>query len=128
MKFTQSEPNSIKNLFDNIATNYDKLNFLMSFGLQNNIKRTAVKNSLKFIKHKPLRILDLCTGTGEIASIYKKYLPALLDGSKVSNEFENDLKEFCELDLKHLPDQCLLWEFLSGIKNKQFNLFSNKRS
>ena len=49
--------------------------------------------------------------------IYKKYLPALLDGSKVSNEFENDLKEFCELDLKHLPDQCLLWEFLSGIKN-----------
>ena len=49
--------------------------------------------------------------------IYKKYLPSLLDGSKISNEFENDLKSFCQLDISYIPDKCLLWEFVSGIKN-----------
>ena len=50
--------------------------------------------------------------------IYKKYLPSLLDGSKIAEEFENDLKMFGELDLNYLPEKCLLWEFLSGIKKQ----------
>lgn len=48
--------------------------------------------------------------------LYKKYLPKLLDNSPISKEFEDDLKYFCELDLKYLPKDCLLWEFVSGIK------------
>jgi len=58
-----------------IAQNYDKLNFLISFGLQKQIKEEAVKNALKKLKTEPLRILDLCTGTGDIAINFKKYSP-----------------------------------------------------
>lgn len=49
--------------------------------------------------------------------IYKKYLPALLDNSNLSQEFENDLKCFEQLDLAVIPEKCLLWEFVYGIKN-----------
>lgn len=48
--------------------------------------------------------------------VYKKYLPPLLDDSQDSKQLEQDLKYACEMDLSHIPPECLLWEFLSGIK------------
>lgn len=49
--------------------------------------------------------------------IYKKYLPPLLDNSSDSKILEQDLQYACEMDISHIPDDCLLWEFLSGIKS-----------
>lgn len=48
--------------------------------------------------------------------IYKKYLPRLLDNSNIAKEFEDELKFLCEMDISYLPEKCLLWEFLEGVK------------
>lgn len=55
---------NINQMFDNIAKNYDKLNNIISFGMHLNIKKRAINNvALK----SDSKILDICTGTGDIA-------------------------------------------------------------
>lgn len=55
---------NINKMFDNIAKNYDKLNNIISLGLQLKIKEKAINNAVL----KPdSKILDVCTGTGDIA-------------------------------------------------------------
>ncbi len=73
MKFDNKNKWTIKELFNKVANNYDKMNFLMSFGLQYRIKKIAVKNVLKKSGKKSLKILDLCCGTGDISLFFKQF-------------------------------------------------------
>lgn len=62
MKYVKNEI-KIKELFNNLAQNYDRNNNVISFGLHNLIKKDIVKK-IKIKKNST--ILDLCTGTGDI--------------------------------------------------------------
>ena len=75
MNYEQKNPTSIKFLFNKIAKNYDFINIMMSFGLQKIIKEKAVKYTLKKLGFAPENILDLCTGTGDIAVLFEKSSP-----------------------------------------------------
>ena len=59
-------PHKIQKMFDNIAKNYDKLNDIISFGMQKRIKQKCIK--LLNINTKT-KLLDLCTGTGDLISM-----------------------------------------------------------
>lgn len=59
-------PDKIHFLFNEIAEYYDKMNFVISLGTQYFIKKQAVK--LLNIKENS-KVLDLCTGTGDIVKI-----------------------------------------------------------
>lgn len=93
MEFNRENKASIKYLFNTISTKYDKLNFLMSFGLQKSIKKRAVKNAIKNLQYKPLRILDLCCGTGDIAVLLKKTCP---DAEIVAVDFSKEMLEIAK--------------------------------
>lgn len=69
-KIMNKSPDKIKNMFNSIATQYDRLNNLISFGLHKKIKTECVKPLN--IKNNE-KILDLCTGTGDLAGILQKY-------------------------------------------------------
>lgn len=56
----------IKTMFDEIAPKYDFMNDIISFKMHKFIKKIAV-NKLKFPYNA--NVLDLCTGTGDIAKI-----------------------------------------------------------
>ncbi|MBQ3311343.1 ubiquinone/menaquinone biosynthesis methyltransferase [bacterium] len=58
-------PKNIQKMFDNISSIYDITNNIISLGLHKYIKKIAIK-SCGDIKGK---VLDLCTGTGDIASL-----------------------------------------------------------
>lgn len=62
-------PQKIKNMFDNIASYYDKMNDLMSFYMHKKIKASAVK--MLGIKPKSY-VLDLCCGTGDLCGIISR--------------------------------------------------------
>lgn len=62
MKYVKNEI-KIKELFNNLAQNYDRNNNVISFGLHNLIKKDIIKK-IKIKKNST--ILDLCTGTGDI--------------------------------------------------------------
>lgn len=66
------QPEKIKNMFDKISAGYDRMNNIISFGMDKIIKLNCLK-SLD-IKDND-RVLDLCTGTGDIARIIKKIYP-----------------------------------------------------
>lgn len=55
----------ISELFDAIAPQYDHLNHLMSFNLDRSWRRKAVRRIV--LDETPLRILDVATGTGDLA-------------------------------------------------------------
>lgn len=51
--------------------------------------------------------------------LYKKYLPPILNNSLTCNAIKNSLQHFSEIDIEYLPNNSLLMEFLSGIKNSK---------
>lgn len=68
----------IENLFDAIAPSYDKLNHIMSFGIDRLWRRKAVRSIADNME--PMRVLDVATGTGDFAITIAKKLP---EGSEI---------------------------------------------
>ena len=68
-------------MFDNIATNYDFLNHFFSFGIDHLWRRKVVK-ILKPLK--PVSILDIATGTGDLAIREVKLNPEKIVGIDIS--------------------------------------------
>lgn len=64
----EKNPQKIKDMFNKIAQVYDFNNNLMSFGQHVRIKKQAVK----FLNAHNANVLDLCTGTGDIAGFIDK--------------------------------------------------------
>jgi demethylmenaquinone methyltransferase/2-methoxy-6-polyprenyl-1,4-benzoquinol methylase len=61
---TSKEPAKIAGMFDAIARRYDTLNHLLSAGLDKRWRRRAVR-ALRLTGTE--RVLDMCTGTGDLA-------------------------------------------------------------
>ena len=70
MQGLKDKESYVHNLFSRIANSYDSINDIMTFSLHRGWKRNLVRNASKGIKTKNARILDLCTGTGDIADIW----------------------------------------------------------
>ena len=66
-------PNRIAAMFDAIATKYDFLNHLLSAGIDRRWRRCAIR-SLALTGRE--RVLDLCTGTGDLAIAARTAQPA----------------------------------------------------
>jgi demethylmenaquinone methyltransferase/2-methoxy-6-polyprenyl-1,4-benzoquinol methylase len=61
---TSKQPARIAGMFDAIAPRYDALNHLLSAGLDRGWRRRAVA-ALGLTGHE--RVLDICTGTADLA-------------------------------------------------------------
>lgn len=77
---------AITQLFDNIAPSYDRLNHLMSFGIDRSWRRKAVRAIADV--PTPLHVLDVATGTGDFAiAIGRKVHPgSSITGIDISEE------------------------------------------
>lgn len=134
-KFSKS-PLFVKDLFNSISVNYDKLNDIMSFGLHKKIKQDVIRHTRLFtIHHSPLTCLDLCTGTGDLAKILKeKYLEVKIIGVDFSEKMLEIARgkckkhpdiEFLEADCTNLPfnnesfDLCLISFGLRNIEDME---------
>ena len=104
-KIMNKSPQNIQNMFNLIANNYDKLNSIISFGFNNIIKLACIKSLC--IKPNE-KVLDLCTGTGDLIRFIKKYSNNItgVDFSenmlKIARKKFKDT-EFIEADCTQLP-------------------------
>lgn len=73
--YDKQDKNSIKELFNKIALRYDVLNNVISLGTHGFIKKQAISNACKLLNNKPLKILDLCCGSGDISIEFSKKFP-----------------------------------------------------
>ncbi|GEM84500.1 MAG: demethylmenaquinone methyltransferase [Meiothermus sp.] len=69
---TEAKAQAIQKMFSEIAPRYDLLNRILSAGVDRVWRVAAVKAALE---KNPGRILDLATGTGDIALLLKKVAP-----------------------------------------------------
>lgn len=89
---------SVLNMFENIAKSYDLMNNVMTFGTHSVIKSIAI--SRLPISQKST-ILDLCTGTGDIAiHIARRYKCKKVIGV----DFSNNMLELAREKAKNLPN------------------------
>ncbi len=76
----------VENMFDSIASSYDFLNHFLSFGIDYHWRNKA----LKIIKSvKPESILDIATGTGDLAILSSKAKPKKIVGIDISQNMLN---------------------------------------
>ncbi|MFV0507166.1 MAG: bifunctional demethylmenaquinone methyltransferase/2-methoxy-6-polyprenyl-1,4-benzoquinol methylase UbiE [Bacteroidales bacterium] len=61
---TQSKTEQVRQMFNNIAGNYDLLNHFLSFGIDIYWRKQALKKVKPF---DDMRVLDIATGTGDLA-------------------------------------------------------------
>ena len=127
MNNAYKHPEKIKEMFNLVSKDYDKLNNLMTFGIHKRIKRNLIKNI-----PSPVKILDLCTGTGDLAGFLKKEYPQSevigVDFSEKMLEIarkKNPKINFIETDCTNLPfedesfDLCVISFGLRNIENMQ---------
>lgn len=69
---TSSKKEEVRGMFDNIAPRYDLLNHLLSFGIDRLWRRRVVQ---EVRRARPERILDLATGTGDLALVLARRIP-----------------------------------------------------
>jgi len=100
---TESKKDQVKTMFDTIAGNYDRMNKLITFGMD--IKWR--KNVFNFIKNEnPQRILDIATGTGDMLLLYSKTSADQIVGADISDGMLAVAKE--KIEKKKLHDRISL--------------------
>ncbi len=91
----KNDQNAMKSMFNDIAKNYDFLNDVMTFFTQKSIKNSAI-NSLK---PNHCKILDVCTGTGDIAIMLAKKFP---NASITALDFSLEMLKIAKTKSKNL--------------------------
>ena len=72
----------IKKLFDNIASDYDRLNHILSLNIDKGWRKKAVK---RLGIYAPQNVLDIATGTGDFALLTAKLIqPESIIGADIS--------------------------------------------
>lgn len=119
-------PAQIHIMFNTIASQYDKMNNIMSFGLHKFIKYLCIKQ-LPIKPHD--NVIDLCCGTGDLSGIVKKLYPkACIIGIDFSEKMleiaqskYNNI-QYIQADVTHLPypDNCFDIAIMGfGLRNIQ---------
>lgn len=88
----------VTQMFDNISGNYDRLNRVITFGMDIRWR----KNAFNLVKaHQPDRILDIATGTGDMAFLYAQTSAQEIIGLDISTGMLDVAKEKAtKLDLE----------------------------
>lgn len=80
----QSKKEQIAGMFDQIAFRYDFMNRFLSAGIDIYWRKQAIR---QLIKESPRQILDVATGTGDVAIMMAKYLqPEKIIGIDISEK------------------------------------------
>jgi demethylmenaquinone methyltransferase/2-methoxy-6-polyprenyl-1,4-benzoquinol methylase len=75
---------AVESMFDSIAWRYDFLNHFLSFNFDKQWRRRAIKMISK--QYKSPNILDVATGTGDLALAAMKLNPAKISGIDISSK------------------------------------------
>lgn len=78
----EAKAEQVRNMFDGIAPAYDRLNGLFTLGIDNRWRRRLAR---MVARQAPAEVLDLATGTGDMALMLARYIPgAKITGADVS--------------------------------------------
>lgn len=80
----RTKKEQVEEMFDNIASNYDLLNHVLTLGIDTIWRKKAIKT---IVDKSPKHVLDVATGTGDFAiEVYKQLKPEKITGLDLSHE------------------------------------------
>ena len=97
---------TVRSLFNDLSTNYDRLNRIFSLGMDIGWRKQLVA---AVARQKPAKILDLACGSGDVTTMLREALPQAqvvgLDFSRplLTQAKERGLSELTEADALKLP-------------------------
>ncbi|MGC8479170.1 MAG: ubiquinone/menaquinone biosynthesis methyltransferase [Candidatus Micrarchaeia archaeon] len=98
----------INKIFSRISNRYDSMNHILSFGIDKSWRDEAVRISCSFLKdNKNPRILDVATGTGDLAILLSKKIK---NAKITAIDFNSDMVKIGEE--KAIKNQCKNITFL----------------
>ncbi len=114
----------IVKMFDEIASSYDMVNRIVSFGSDKIWREKAIKEVLKYSKENP-KVLDVACGSGDMIDIWKKYTNNIIGLDPSKGMLEVAKKRFPEINFyqgfaQDLPFENESFDCLSisfGIRN-----------
>lgn len=80
----KEKKDAVESMFDSIAWRYDFLNHFLSFGTDRSWRKKAIRTISK--THSPTQILDVATGTADLAIASLKLEPAKVTGIDISEK------------------------------------------
>ncbi len=98
-----SKRQQVEEMFDSIAPKYDFLNRVLSMGIDQGWRKKAI-NSLKEVN--PKQILDVATGTADLAIAALKLNPDHITGIDISNQMLNVGRD--KIKAKNISDKITL--------------------
>ena len=108
----QGKKEQVRQMFNNIAGKYDFLNHFLSVGIDHLWRRRLVK---MLSKENPQRILDVATGTGDLAVALAKCKPKEIIGADIS---ENMLQVGIDKMKRKKLDKLIKLELDTGIDKR----------
>lgn len=91
---SEEKRSQIEEMFNNIAPEYDKYNYIVSMNIDKIWRKRAI---LSLKKYKPRNVLDIATGTGDLAILINKVLtPESIIGCDISEGMMQVAKNKCE--------------------------------
>lgn len=115
--YRKDSPHTIQSMFNSIANRYDFTNAVLSFSLHKHWNRALIRQVRQ--KSEPHVLLDLCSGTGDIAFDYLRTTPCscqaylvdfssemLENAKRKANQFNFNSSHhisYIEADVQHLP-------------------------
>ena len=69
---SRNKGEQVRDMFDNIARNYDTMNRLMTFGIDNRWRKKCVRLASS---DSPAKVLDLAAGTADLSILLAKKMP-----------------------------------------------------
>ncbi len=110
---TSAKKEQVVSMFNNIAHKYDFLNHFLSIGIDKIWRRKAIRT---LATHQPKRILDIATGTGDLAIAALRLNPEKIIGVDISVGMLQVGKE--KIEKRKLSDKIELME--GDSENLQF--------
>ncbi|MDA7705223.1 bifunctional demethylmenaquinone methyltransferase/2-methoxy-6-polyprenyl-1,4-benzoquinol methylase UbiE [Rickettsiales bacterium] len=108
--------NLVKNVFNSVASKYDIMNDLMSFGIHRHWKDEMVKE-LHFRPTKKYKILDVAGGTGDVAiRIFNKLKKQNIEGDIEILDINAQMIKYCR---DKMADKNLLNDFKFTVASGQ---------
>ncbi len=102
---TKSKKEQVTEMFDNVSSNYDFLNRVLTFGIDTSWRKKVVKI---LAKDKPQLLLDIATGTGDFAILLSKLNPEKIVGLDISQGMlDVGIKKVKAKKLDHLIEMVL---------------------
>ncbi|MGA1977755.1 MAG: bifunctional demethylmenaquinone methyltransferase/2-methoxy-6-polyprenyl-1,4-benzoquinol methylase UbiE [Bacteroidales bacterium] len=99
--------NQVGSMFDGIASSYDFLNHFLSFGIDRIWRRKAIQTISRFSENPA--IIDVATGTGDLAIAAMKLRPLYIKGIDISEKMLEEGRD--KIKRKGLSDKI---ELLTG--------------